>query len=57
MYENDDCEYKIFFKRHGDFSLHPTIYGESYDNFKVEELYQAFKERLIDEIKAELMGL
>lgn len=39
-----------FFDKHKDHAMHSTFYG-SKTYFNIEELYQAFKERMIMEIE------
>jgi len=42
-----------FFKKMEDYRIISRFY-ENQESFSVEEMYQAFKERLIDELKVEL---
>ena len=42
-----------FFKKMEDYRIISRFY-ENQESFSVEEIYQAFKERLIDELKVEL---
>lgn len=43
-------DYKDFFDHAGEHYVHPKTYGESLYPVTVEELYQHFKTRLINEI-------
>ncbi len=41
---------KELFEEAGEAYLHPTQFGESLVHFTIEELYQAFKERMMEEL-------
>lgn len=43
-----------FFNRIGGHALHPTAWGDCIYDVTVEELYQAFKERLMAEVVAKV---
>lgn len=47
--EKQFSTHKEFFEKVGNDYLHPTYYGENYHSFTIEEMYQHFKARFIDE--------
>lgn len=48
---DERLSHEEFFKRFGEQYLHPKLYGESIWPLRIEDLYQAFKARMLEELR------